>query len=185
MAGEAQLRFRGRLCQGPVTQSIRHSAQPNLAYCIPCGANGTDSQIIGRELGILPVDGGGDVVQDASFPKERSSLCPFVIQKPAFSFHAAPIAGEGTVGADHAMTRHHNADWIGTVGQTHCADRGGSSYPLCQLAVRFRRAARYLSQGIPHRTLKGSTGRFYRQVIDRSPISRERGLYWQRHMALG
>jgi hypothetical protein len=46
---------------------------------------------------------------------------PFVIEQPTFTLQSSTVAGERTIGSDHAMTGHDDANWIGSIGKSYGA----------------------------------------------------------------
>ena len=78
----------------------------------------------------------------------------FRLQHLPFALHAPAIAGQRTVGAHHAMARHHQRHAIDRAGASHGARCVRIAHLPRQLAVRARLAARNLPQRLPHAKLK-------------------------------
>jgi hypothetical protein len=50
-----------------------------------------------------------------------NSTCAFQVKQGAFSIETASVAGQGTVGAHHAVAGHHDGQWVSPNGSSHCA----------------------------------------------------------------
>src|SRR5262245_50882664 len=88
-----------------------------------------------------------------------------VLEQPALALETAAEAGERSVGADHAMTRHDDADRIRAVRVPDGADGVGATNAFRELRVGERRADWNRPQRSPHATLKLRAAGFRRQRI--------------------
>src|SRR5258705_10322078 len=73
----------------------------------------------------------------------------FVFQEPSLAFHAAAIAGEGSVGSDDAVTGNDDSYGIGAIRKTDCPDCGWAADAIGKFAVGDGGAERNLSQSLP------------------------------------
>src|SRR5260370_15986714 len=99
--------------------------------------------------------------------------CAFMFQEPSLAFHTSAVAGEGAIGSDDTVTRHHNPDGIWAVGQTDCPDCGWPADLFGEFRIRDRGAACDLSQSAPYLALKGRAVGLDGQVFDCRKISAE------------
>src|SRR6478609_1751167 len=74
----------------------------------------------------------------------------FMLQKPLLARQAAAIAGQRSVGADHAMAGHDDADRVLAIGEAGGAYRPGLADAPRELGVADGAAAADLAQGAPH-----------------------------------
>ena len=84
-----------------------------------------------------------------------------VAQEPALTLDAAAVAGEQTIGANHAVARYDDSDRIRAVGK---ADRADSVRPADsggQRGVGGRRATGDFPQGMPYIPLKRGACRLH------------------------
>lgn len=74
------------------------------------------------------------------------------------AFQPAAVPGQLTGGADDTVAGDDDADRVQAVGQADRPCRGGSSYPVGELATGDGRAARHVTQRGPHPSLERGAG---------------------------
>src|ERR1035441_1642304 len=95
-----------------------------------------------------------------------------VVEQPALTRESAGIAGQRRVGADDAMTRHHDGDRIQRIRVADGA-RVGSAHLRRELTVAPGLAVRNRPQRIPDPALVGGPARTDGQRVDGSEIAAE------------
>lgn len=96
-----------------------------------------------------------------------------MVEKPAFAFDAATVAGEGTVGADDAVAGQDDGDGIGSVGGADGANRGGMADLLGEFAIGDGGTAGDGAERTPNLTLKHGADGFDGEIVNGVEFSGE------------
>lgn len=114
---------------------------------------------------------------DSCAGKQARGQGAFVLKELAFDGLAKGEAGQGSVGPDHAMTRHEQADAIGGIGASDRARPAGVAQLGGELAVTACFTIRNCSQRGPYALLKSGAGRGQRNREILS-LTRKVGFYF-------
>src|SRR4051812_23841076 len=77
-----------------------------------------------------------------------------MVEQPLLTRKTTTVSGERAIGANDAMARHDDRDWIRSVGDAHRATRRGAADVRCNLTVTFRRARFDRAKRSPYGTLE-------------------------------
>src|SRR4051812_33293880 len=99
-----------------------------------------------------------------------------MVEQPALAWQAAAVASERAVGANNAMARHDDRNWIRSVGGAHGATCRGAADLVCDLSVAFRRAWFDRSKRSPYSTLERCAGSRGVNIVESVEVAFEVGV---------